>query len=406
MKDERLRELVGLCRDFGRFLSSVEPKENPNRTTASVWLSLVAACETYVDELERQVDARTLERDGASANPSPKARAPYDFDRYVFEGAIERGGFRVGPDVLGNWTLWCLECGRDSGFHHSPCSKLKGFVHESANPSPLSRAARAYVYEAKERLIAFDSEAECAAAQALLFQASEHGLVDAVIEAARAYEKACDAQDAASKGGVRGASTEVGANDLNAPSRTHAQTETDEQVVAPAEPTSPMWSDPKSPASTDRPSSEKRAPAPTASEVEQVRETMRKAQSDLFGAGAPSSGTDDDRNARANERARELVAQWLEDCAGDSNLIRLRDLVTFPTHARAVLERRITSTLLDFGRESDGKSSELPSDSKDVPPASIDVGGTSRANERDASPSDGERSRGDTPESLKGVPHE
>ncbi len=37
--------------------------------------------------------------------------------------AIRAAGVRVAPDLLGKPTLWCIECGRDSGFHHSTCSK-------------------------------------------------------------------------------------------------------------------------------------------------------------------------------------------------------------------------------------------------------------------------------------------
>lgn len=37
--------------------------------------------------------------------------------------AIRNAGFRVSDDLLGNPTLWCVECGRDSGMHHPTCSK-------------------------------------------------------------------------------------------------------------------------------------------------------------------------------------------------------------------------------------------------------------------------------------------
>lgn len=37
--------------------------------------------------------------------------------------AIEAAGFRVANDLLGQPTLWCKECGRDSGFHWNNCSK-------------------------------------------------------------------------------------------------------------------------------------------------------------------------------------------------------------------------------------------------------------------------------------------
>jgi hypothetical protein len=39
--------------------------------------------------------------------------------------AMKDAGFRVGPDLLGKPTLWCTECGRDSGFHWEACSKSK-----------------------------------------------------------------------------------------------------------------------------------------------------------------------------------------------------------------------------------------------------------------------------------------
>lgn len=46
--------------------------------------------------------------------------------------AIDQAGFRVaknvahpflGPTPEDKWTLWCKECGRDSGFHWDRCSK-------------------------------------------------------------------------------------------------------------------------------------------------------------------------------------------------------------------------------------------------------------------------------------------
>lgn len=37
--------------------------------------------------------------------------------------AIAKGGFRASPDVYDAPTLWCLGCGRDSGYHLSACSK-------------------------------------------------------------------------------------------------------------------------------------------------------------------------------------------------------------------------------------------------------------------------------------------
>ena len=32
-------------------------------------------------------------------------------------------GFRVSKDLEGKLTIWCIECGRDSGYHTSVCSK-------------------------------------------------------------------------------------------------------------------------------------------------------------------------------------------------------------------------------------------------------------------------------------------
>ena len=36
---------------------------------------------------------------------------------------IAVAGFRISNDLLGHPTLWCVECGRDSGYHHDGCSK-------------------------------------------------------------------------------------------------------------------------------------------------------------------------------------------------------------------------------------------------------------------------------------------
>jgi hypothetical protein len=50
------------------------------------------------------------------------------------ERAIERAGFRLennlahpmlGPTSADELTLWCKECGRDSGFHYGTCSKAR-----------------------------------------------------------------------------------------------------------------------------------------------------------------------------------------------------------------------------------------------------------------------------------------
>lgn len=39
------------------------------------------------------------------------------------ESAVKAAGFRVGPDALDVATLWCIECGRDAGYHWAECSK-------------------------------------------------------------------------------------------------------------------------------------------------------------------------------------------------------------------------------------------------------------------------------------------
>ena len=41
------------------------------------------------------------------------------------QAALEDAGFRVVPDLHGKPTIWCCECGRDSGFHVPRCSKAK-----------------------------------------------------------------------------------------------------------------------------------------------------------------------------------------------------------------------------------------------------------------------------------------
>lgn len=52
--------------------------------------------------------------------------------------AISRAGFRVGPDLLGVPTLWCDECGRDSGYHHDKCSKSTTVVNHGLMLSNLT----------------------------------------------------------------------------------------------------------------------------------------------------------------------------------------------------------------------------------------------------------------------------
>jgi ribosomal protein S27E len=40
------------------------------------------------------------------------------------DAAIRDAGYRAAPDLLGALTLWCRECGRDSGLHTSQCSRI------------------------------------------------------------------------------------------------------------------------------------------------------------------------------------------------------------------------------------------------------------------------------------------
>jgi hypothetical protein len=50
--------------------------------------------------------------------------------------AIRTAGFRAnknlvhlkdrGPTIKDRWTLWCIECGRDGGYHWPTCSKSEG----------------------------------------------------------------------------------------------------------------------------------------------------------------------------------------------------------------------------------------------------------------------------------------
>ena len=41
----------------------------------------------------------------------------------ALKGTIDVAGFRVSNDLLGHPTLWCVECGRDGGYHLDVCSK-------------------------------------------------------------------------------------------------------------------------------------------------------------------------------------------------------------------------------------------------------------------------------------------
>lgn len=33
--------------------------------------------------------------------------------------------FRIAPDLIGMLSIWCVECGRDSGFHYDICSRAE-----------------------------------------------------------------------------------------------------------------------------------------------------------------------------------------------------------------------------------------------------------------------------------------
>jgi hypothetical protein len=95
--------------------------------------------------LERERELRTM--DGSYEPPGPLTEA---LDAMVYErfradiaelegdgtrhmaseletairGALQRGGFRIAPDLMGQETIWCTECGRDSGYHWTGCKYL------------------------------------------------------------------------------------------------------------------------------------------------------------------------------------------------------------------------------------------------------------------------------------------
>jgi hypothetical protein len=48
--------------------------------------------------------------------------------------AVWSAGFRVGPDLLGEPTLWCLTCKRDSGYHWDGCRRLSVFPDRDKEP--------------------------------------------------------------------------------------------------------------------------------------------------------------------------------------------------------------------------------------------------------------------------------
>lgn len=48
--------------------------------------------------------------------------------------AVANAGFREQGDAYGDVpTLWCKECGRDSGFHNTECSKMRSFLDQAIN---------------------------------------------------------------------------------------------------------------------------------------------------------------------------------------------------------------------------------------------------------------------------------
>ncbi len=85
---------------------------------------------------------------GGGANweyPAQRSEAPRPTQAEPSDpfGAIRRAGFRISNDLLDVPTLWCIECGRDSGFHWAECSKGIG--------APRTEAKRVEVVEALGR---------------------------------------------------------------------------------------------------------------------------------------------------------------------------------------------------------------------------------------------------------------
>ena len=68
-------------------------------------------------------DVGPIERDGETMHTAQRCIANLKAKIPPEVRAIEGAGFRVSPNILGVPTLWCKECGRDSGFHWSHCSK-------------------------------------------------------------------------------------------------------------------------------------------------------------------------------------------------------------------------------------------------------------------------------------------
>ncbi len=64
-----------------------------------------------------------------------------------YAAALASAGFHVqknlahpflGPTDEDRWTVWCDECGRDSGYHWRPCSKLGVTMEERLHPAPAA----------------------------------------------------------------------------------------------------------------------------------------------------------------------------------------------------------------------------------------------------------------------------
>jgi len=90
--------------------------------------------DVFVDDLleqQKHRDAETREMakeivEGRNLKTLEEAKA---FAQAWIEEARARdaekasAGFRVSKDLEGKLTIWCIECGRDSGYHTSVCSK-------------------------------------------------------------------------------------------------------------------------------------------------------------------------------------------------------------------------------------------------------------------------------------------
>lgn len=63
--------------------------------------------------------------------------------------ALKSANLYVAPDMLGAPTVWCVECGRDSGFHWAKCSKEKQLVGDIRE---LIEAAESTPHKIKNQL--------------------------------------------------------------------------------------------------------------------------------------------------------------------------------------------------------------------------------------------------------------